>query len=66
MHHKQVQLKRQQTKKQWILLKKERLATIIKAEINFVLTKKPFTMKKGIIVFFVKFLVIASAKISIE
>ena len=35
------------------MLKKRRLTTIIKAEMNFVLRKKPFTMKKkGIIVFY--------------
>ena len=28
------------------MLKKQRLTTIIKAEMNFVLRKKPFTMKK--------------------
>ena len=35
-------------KQQWILLKKRRSATIIKAEMKLVLRKKPFTMKKRV------------------
>ena len=42
---------------------------IIKAEMNFVLRKKPFTMKKWVLLFHGKFLVnnqFARAKISVE
>ena len=52
-----------------ILVKKRRLTTIIKTEMNFVLGKKPFTMKKWVLLFHGKFLVnnqFARAKISVE
>ena len=37
--------------------KETKITTIIKAEMNLVLRKKPFTMKKRVLLFFVKFLV---------
>ena len=37
--------------------KQTKIATIIKAEMNLVLRKRPFTMKKRLLLFFVKFLV---------
>ena len=38
-------------------MKRRLTKKIIKAEMNFILRKNPFTMKKRVLLFFVKFLV---------
>ena len=47
MRHKQIPWKRKWTKQHWILLKKRRLTTIIKAEMKLALRKKTFAIKKS-------------------